>query len=293
MLVVHRKNCQVADILARVRPALERKAAIKGVQLDIELEPLLPAVFCDPEKAGRVLINLTTNAIKFCGQPGHVRLCCRPEADGTGVCLSVSDNGDGIDEDDQQAIFRRFKQLGQAIRASTNGFGLGLNIAKELVELNLGKITLESQTGYGSTFTFTLPTADPAEVLRRYLTRIEYLHNGSSHVALVRADVDDLLSAALTDDADAFLTCLLHSADLLFRIGSAQWLLVLPVPESEIAAFRERVETAREAENRNRLGDPLPDILFNVLGAWHVMNNHDDILNRLSEVLTPSEAVYV
>jgi signal transduction histidine kinase len=292
LLIVYRKDCQVADILAHVRPALERKAAVKDVQLEFDVDPLLPAVFCDPEKAGRVIINLTTNAIKFSGQPGRVRLSCRPERDGTGVCLSVSDNGNGINPENQQAIFRRFKQLSESIRSSTKGFGLGLNIAKELVELNLGQINVESQVGRGSTFSFTLPRANPAEVLQRYLTRIEQLRNGSSRVSLVQAEVDESVSAILADDAGMFLSCLLRSADLLFRIEPARWLIVLPIDESEFGLFHRRLKKAIVAENRNRLGEPLPDIRLNVLGAWRVTGNHDDILNRLSAALEPVEAVH-
>ena len=81
----------------------------------------------------------------------------------------MTDNGNGISSENRQAIFLRFKQLGESIRSSTKGFGLGLNIAKELVELNLGHITLESEIGHGSTFSFTLPPADPAEVLQTVL----------------------------------------------------------------------------------------------------------------------------
>jgi signal transduction histidine kinase len=292
LLAVYRKNCQVKDILAHVRPALERKAAVRGVQLEFDVDPLLPAVFCDPEKAGRVLINLTTNAIKFCGQPGRVRLSCRPECGGTGVTLSVSDNGNGISAENHQAIFLRFKQLGESIRSSTKGFGIGLNIVKELVELNLGQITVESKIGHGSTFSFTLPPADPAEVLRRYLTRIKQLRNGSSQVALVQADVDESQSDTVADGADAFLRYLFHSADLLFRAGPARWLAVLPIAESEIAAFRERFEKEVGAENRNRFGEPLPDIRLNVLGAWHLTGDQKQILSRLSAALESKAAVY-
>jgi len=292
LLAVYRKNCRVKDIIAHVRPALERKAAVKGVQLEVDIDPLLPAVFCDPEKAGRVLINLATNAIKFCGQPGCVRLSCRPDPEGTGVTVSVTDNGNGISAENRQAIFLRFKQLGESIRSSTKGFGIGLNIAKQLVELNLGQITVESEIGHGSTFSFTLPPADPAEVLRRYLTRIEQFSNGSSQVALGQADVNESESDAVTDGVDAFLSCLLHSADLLFRVGPARWLAVLPIAKSEIAAFRERFEKEVGAENRNRFGEPLPDIRLDVLGAWHVTDNHAEILNRLSVALKSEEAVY-
>ena len=202
LLVVYRKDCQVADIMAHVRPALERKSAVKGVRLEFDVDPLLPVVFCDPEKAGRVLINLATNAIKFSGRPGIVRLSCRPERDGAGVSLSVSDNGNGISPENQEAIFRRFKQLSESIRSSTKGFGLGLNIAKELVELNLGQISVESQVGRGSTFSFTLPPANPADVLQRYLTRIKHLRNGWSQVSLIQADIETTTSATLADDVD-------------------------------------------------------------------------------------------
>ena len=292
LLVVHRKNCHVKDIVAYVRPALDRKAAVKGVELEFDVDPQLPPVFCDPEKAGRVIINLTTNAIKFCGQPGRVRLTCRPEPGGAGVALSVSDNGNGINAENRQAIFLRFKQLGESVRSSTKGFGLGLNIAKELVELNLGHVTVESEIGYGSTFSFTLPPADPREVLRRYVTRMERHRNGSSQVALVQADVEESSSDTVTDGADAFLSCLLHSADLLFRVGPARWLAVLPIGESEISAFRERFETEIGAENRNRFGEPLPDIRLKVLGTWQVKGNHDEILNRLSAAIVPTGVVY-
>jgi signal transduction histidine kinase len=292
LLMVFRKNCQVADILARVRTALERKAAVRGVQLDFQVDPLLPAVYCDPEKAGRVLTNFTANAIKFCGQPGRVWLSCCPEPDGSGVTLSVSDNGNGLSPENQQAIFRRFKQLNQPIRSSTKGFGLGLNIAKELVELNLGQIAVESQVGQGSTFSFTLPPADPPEVLRRYLTRVEHLRNGSSQVSLIQADVEESASPALADDTDGFLSGLLRSADLLFRIGLSRWLIVLPVNECEITTFRERLDKAICDENRNRFDEPLPDIRLNVLGTWRVARNHDEILNRLSAALQSTEVVH-
>jgi signal transduction histidine kinase len=292
LLGVYRKNCQVDDFLTHVLPALERKAIARGVQLEVDVDPLLPAVFCDPEKAGRVVINLMTNAIKFCGQPGHVRLHCRREPDGSGVMLSVSDNGNGISPENQQAIFLRFKQLDESARSSTKGFGLGLNIAKELVELNLGVITVESEAGHGSTFTFTLPRADPPEVLRRYLKRAERLRNDSSWLSLIQADVDESTVASLADDANAFMGYLLRSTDLLFRIGTARWLIVVPMAKTEIAALRMRLEQAFGAANQNRLGESLPDIHLNMLGTWSVTSEQNEILSRLSAALEPNEAIH-
>ncbi len=293
LLVIKRTNCQVTEILANVWPALERKAAIKKVRLDLEIDPNLPAVFCDPEKAGRVLINLVTNALKFCGQPGSVRLNCQLETEGRDIRLRVNDNGNGISSENLRAIFRRFKQLGKPVRSSTKGFGLGLNIAKELVEMNLGRIMVESQVGQGSTFSFTLPRADPPEVLRRYLERIEHLPNGSSRLSLVQVEVDESVSGSLADATDTLLSHLLYSSDLLFRIAPARWLAALLIGDNDIATFRERVEKAIIAASRNRRGESLPDVRLKVLGAWCAANDQEEILNQLSAALEPAEAVGV
>jgi signal transduction histidine kinase len=293
LLGIRRQECQVAEILEHVRPGLERKAAAKGVALEFEVDPLLPTLFCDPEKAGRVLMNLTTNAIKFCGQPGRVRLSCQRESDGTGVKFSVSDDGNGISPENQEAIFRRFKQLGESNRSSTKGFGLGLNIAKQLVELNLGAISVESQLDQGSTFSFTLPPADPREALWRYLKWIELRRNGSSQLALVEANVEGSTSATLAADVNLFLNHLLHSTDLLFRRGPTQWLVVLPVAEIEVAKFCERVAKKRVLANRNRLGGPLPDIHMKFLCSCRVGSDREELLNRLASALNPAEVHFV
>ena len=288
LLGICRQECQVAEIVEHVRLGLERKAAVKEVTLEFSVDTLLPTVFCDPEKAGRVLINLTTNAIKFCGHPGRVRLSCQRESDGTGVKFGVSDDGAGISPENQEAIFRRFKQLGESNRSSTKGFGLGLNIAKQLVELNLGDITVESHVGEGSTFCFTLPPADPREVLRRYLKWIERRRNGSSQLALVQADVEGSTSTTRATATDLFMNQLLWSSDLLFRNGPARWLLVLPIAEIEVEEFRARVAKKWAEANRNRLAEPLPDIRLKFLCSWHVGSDLDELLNRLSSALEPA-----
>jgi len=291
LLAVYRRNCKVDGIIAHVWAGLERKAAVKGVQLERALDSQLPDVFCDPEKAGRVLINLVTNAIKFCGKPGIVRVHCTEEADAGGVKLSVTDNGRGIEPENQRAIFRRFEQLEDPLHSSTKGFGLGLNIAKELVELNLGHITLESQPGAGSTFCFTLPKADPLEVMSRYLTRIEHLRDGSPHITLLQVDVTESASATTPNDVHVFLSCLLCATDLLFHIRPTTWLIVVPVEQSEIAAFRERTAREFSASNRNRMGKPLPELGLQTLGGWVVSRDQDEILKCLLHAIHATESV--
>jgi hypothetical protein len=238
-----------------------------------------------------VLINLSINAIKFCGQPGRVRVSCHRSLDTACVELSVTDNGPGISAENQQAIFRRFKQLSESVRSSTKGFGLGLSIAKELAEANLGQIHLESQPGQGSTFSFTLPVADPLEIMRRYLHRMGEIRNGPQHLSLVQAEIDESAAERLADDVDTYLSCLLRYNDLLLRAGTHRWLIVLPLPESEVAAFRQRAAKALNEANRNRLGESLPAIQFEFSGSWHV-GARKQILARLRAILPSEETVY-
>ena len=291
LLGVYRQECDIAQIVRHAQPALERKAVVKGVGLEWNIEPSLPAIYCDPEKAGRVLINLSINAIKFCGEPGHVRIYCGRDPDSAGVVVRVTDNGPGISVENQRALFRRFKQLGESVRSSTKGFGLGLSIAKELAEANLGEIRVQSELGRGSTFSFTLPPADPLDVMRRYLRRIMHSSHFARHISLVEADVAESTGAALIDDAGEFLSCLLRYNDLLLKTGPTRWLIVLPIAQGLVNSFLQRADKAIGESNRNRLGDPLPVIGFHPLGTWP-RSDHHELIAALHLALHHGETVY-
>ena len=291
LLGVYRQECDIAQILRHVQPALERKAVVKGVELEWDIEPSLPAIYCDPEKAGRVLINLSINAIKFCGQPGQVRISCGRDSDSSGVVVGVTDNGPGISAEQQRLLFRRFKQLGESVRSSTKGFGLGLSIAKELAEANLGEIHVRSEPGRGSTFSFTLPPADPLEVMRRYLRRIVHSSHLLRHVSLVEADIAEGTDAALINDAGEFLSCLLRYHDLLLKTGPTRWLIVLPITQILVESFLQRADKAIGDANRNRLGEALPAIGFHPLGTWPI-NSYQELVTALHLALHHGETVY-
>src|SRR5262249_17066536 len=170
-----RKDSNVQDIIEHARPILQRKAASIKVALNIEIDEGLPEVFCDPEKIERILINLVVNALKVSREKGRVTIWCRHDPELCELDVGVTDEGPGIAPVDLQVIFDRFKQIGRDVRASTKGFGLGLNIARELVQLNYGDIRVESTLGKGSTFSFSIPTADRSAMARRYLKRLMQL----------------------------------------------------------------------------------------------------------------------
>src|SRR5690606_9182512 len=112
---------------------------IRGVDLRFDVAHDLPQVFCDPEKAGRIVTNLAVNAIKFSGPQGKVTIRGSLAVSQKDIVISVEDNGPGIEEENRATIFERHKQLA-ADACSGKGFGLGLSIAKELVENSYGQI---------------------------------------------------------------------------------------------------------------------------------------------------------
>jgi signal transduction histidine kinase len=114
-------------------------------------------VVADRESVRLVLTNLISNAIKFTPAGGRIQLGVTRRSDE--VWASVSDNGPGIPASHQKRVFTRFFQVEPHLTRQHGGMGLGLAIAKELLELQNGRIWLESTEGAGSTFTFALPLA--------------------------------------------------------------------------------------------------------------------------------------
>jgi signal transduction histidine kinase len=115
----------------------------------------------DPDRLKQVLLNLVTNAIKYTPEGGEVVLSLT--AEGGYAFLRVSDSGIGIPKEDLPYIFERFYRVDKAREREVGGAGLGLSIAKWIVEAHHGRIWAESEVGKGSTFTVQLPRLD-AEV---------------------------------------------------------------------------------------------------------------------------------
>lgn len=142
----------VTDLLHDVQELLLPIAREKGVRM--EVGPAEGRVRCDRDRVLQVLSNLVSNAVKFTPSGGLIEI--RAQATPGGTRISVRDTGPGIPPEDQESIFDRFWQ---ARRHHRLGVGLGLTIAKSIVEAHDGRIWVESTPGEGSTFHFTLAPA--------------------------------------------------------------------------------------------------------------------------------------
>lgn len=269
---VWRRPCTVADVLEQARTSLDRKAQIKGVQLCWDIQSPLPLLFCDAEKIGRVLINLGINAIKFCGEPGRVGIRVAYESAAEEVTFEVNDNGAGIDPAGLQLIFDRFRQLGAASRESCKGVGLGLSIAKELVELNFGDISVQSQIGQGSRFSFTVPICDPGVVFLRYLRFVETCDACPRVVTLVAATARMAVDDEQQEDVEGFLSSLCTSSEMVYRCADDTYLLLLTTDKFELQDFHVRGLEAWQEANRNRFNEPLSAIEYRTIGTWSLKN---------------------
>ncbi len=105
-----------------------------------------------------ILINLLANAIEFGAEAGYAAVSA--QATINGLVLKVSDDGEGILKDDQQAIFDRFRQLDSGTTKCHRGHGLGLSIVRSLVDMLEGELQIESDKGKGCVVTITLPQPD-------------------------------------------------------------------------------------------------------------------------------------
>jgi GAF domain-containing protein/anti-sigma regulatory factor (Ser/Thr protein kinase) len=153
-LVLELSDYSVQDIAQTVRSTLEPLAVDKKLAFKVELATELPPGRGDGRRLTQVLINLVGNAIKFT-DAGEVAI--KAEANNGAFHISVRDTGPGISGADQARLFQEFQQADNAITRKKGGTGLGLAISKRIIEMHGGRIWVESQPGYGSTFTFTLP----------------------------------------------------------------------------------------------------------------------------------------
>jgi signal transduction histidine kinase len=131
----------------------------KGLQLISDIPTDLPPVHADREKVAHIVGNLLGNAIDFTPRGGQVWVRARraETAHGAECVVEVGDTGVGIDPEHHQLVFEEFAQVDSSASRPHHGTGLGLTIARKLVELQGGRIWLESELGSGSRFFFTIP----------------------------------------------------------------------------------------------------------------------------------------
>jgi CheY-like chemotaxis protein len=143
---------------------IKERAAGSAIELSVKVEPGLDLIKADERKVKQVVFNLLSNAVKFTPGGGAIHVAARRNSELDFVEVSVTDTGIGIAPEDQTTVFGEFEQVGASRHRKHEGTGLGLSLVKQLVELQGGRVWLNSQVGKGSTFGFTIPVVGVAAV---------------------------------------------------------------------------------------------------------------------------------
>ena len=279
LLRVDRTAHALQDIYNAVEPILQSRAKTKQVTLAQAFDPGLPAVFCDKDMIGRVLINLIVNAIKFSPEGSRIDLWARLADDG-GVEVGVTDQGPGLSEDDQAILGNRLTQTDSGRNSGVKGFGLGLSIARDLITANLGRMHVHSELGKGSTFSFGLPSEDPDLILGRYVKTLTD-QDTNAYVSLIHVTADP----GKPFDAERvrrFLACHSQSLDLALAPPDGQAVLLLgptTEPDKWVAVLKQCIE-----ENHARMKtDNVPlDLRITCKDTWKLPEEQDALVDCVS-----------
>jgi Na+/proline symporter/signal transduction histidine kinase len=154
-------NASEVDLREIVAEAVGATSAIfhaRGVSVEMQLAPAVPAVHADRDRMIQVLLNLLSNAAKF-SPPQTGRVQVRLSRAGGNVRLEVADNGIGIEPGHQAVIFEKFRQVGDPLTAKPAGTGLGLAICRRIIGHFGGRLWVQSEPGRGAVFSFELPAS--------------------------------------------------------------------------------------------------------------------------------------
>jgi signal transduction histidine kinase len=159
--VMHLEATSLPELIEGVIASIAADAQRGGITIasHCSADPALALV--DPLRLEQVVANLLSNAVKFTPNGGSIIIDISRDEAGNRMIVSVTDSGSGIAPDDLDKIFHRFYRTQNALDGLVKGTGLGLAIAKGMVEAQHGTIAVRSEVGHGSTFTVTLPAAEP------------------------------------------------------------------------------------------------------------------------------------
>ncbi len=158
---IQRDDVRLDRLLGDLRSDYEAQAATKEIKLEFNIPPKLPVIQGDREKLAVAVQNLLGNALKYTNDNGRVSVSV--EIKEKELVIEVTDSGIGISPEDQAHVFEKFYRAHDKRINGITGSGLGLGLAREIIRLHGGDISLDSQLDHGSTFTISLPIGEQTE----------------------------------------------------------------------------------------------------------------------------------
>ncbi len=262
----------VADVVAPLRRALERKAALRNGTVVFDLPSDIPEVFCDKEQIGRVIFNLAAHIINNSSPSSRaVRIWAAASDERNEVIVGVT----GQDQNESasaRAADRRLIGFSKCFRQK-------IRTARGVLRHNLAELEW-STTRETTSFWFGLPVAEPVEIASRYLRQRQRRGRGCT-VSIAKLWCAPSLAGSLARDVQSFLGILLRPGDLLLPVGGEGWLLALCRKDAALPEFARRMHALREKVNQKRPREPLPPLHLDCLGTWSPADHIGPILETV------------
>lgn len=278
---VYRRDCTAADIFERVRSVLEPKAAKRGISLGFRVEGTLPRVYCDPEKIGRVIVNLVVNAANACESGQAIDVWAKAGETAGEIVIGVTDNGPGIAPKDRQRIFERFCQANGDSNGRVDGFGLGLSIVRDLVALNFGELHLESSLGKGTTFSFSLPCSNMKGLVTRYIRTLERLEEAPIPVSVLNLEAVTTDDRGRMEDLDRFLQSQTRRHDFVLRVAANKWIVFVQCCDSDVGQVVRRWHEAWAEIRGEGTDSGFQEFEFEHRGTWTLPGDSKELVQEL------------
>jgi len=157
----HLSRVDIGEVITEAVGATRQLLEEKQIVLSSRLAEGLPEIEGDRDRLVQVLVNLISNAVKFC-EPAQGRIDIHVRKEGEGLRVDVADNGPGIPPEDRDSIFEEFRQIRSETRGRPQGTGLGLSICRRIIDFHKGRIWVESTPGHGATLCFWVPMKGPS-----------------------------------------------------------------------------------------------------------------------------------
>lgn len=251
---------RIQDILQQTVQVMHHRAQEKGLLLTYTTTDTLPEILLgDPYRLKQVLLNLVSNAVKFT-EKGSVKIDCAllPPQEGTGICITVTDTGIGMEKTFVENIFSKFLQEDKSITRKYGGTGLGMSISKQLVELMGGSIYIESEKNKGTTITLQLPmpAASANDLQPKDEGAVDTTILENKKILLVEDnEMNRLVATMILKHYGALITEAPNGAEAIAAIKASEYDLVLMDIQMPVMDGLEATAIIRE-----KLNSPVPII---------------------------------
>lgn len=262
-----RREVSVAEVLKPLAATLEHKAQLRKASLEVAIAEGLPPVYADPEKVGRIVLNLFADAVKHGGDGCRLVLSAQASATPGEVAIGLCDNRPELAAEELEGLRRRIADARETVCRGKGG-GVGLRSVCRLVEGHFGRVDCSlSPEGSAGCF-FTLPLRTAAGLVPCWLRSSSRRGDGDAAVSLWSIQPSAALSRGAAGVVDEFLQNAFRHGDLIVCVAPQRWLLASRAAAEKLAAAVARAQRRWSRIAGKRPATAMPPLAFTHLGVY-------------------------